>query len=670
MATKLVTPNLRLHSIRQITESVNESANTSYYLFVGNHTDDLSNTDLDLAENTTYHSVYNNMIMGKRFSSSDVVELVRNIPYTSNTIYAMYDHTDKLLYDKQFFVVVDEGSYKHIYKCLDNNRNNYSTVQPDFSHISGANTEIYRTSDGYVWKYMYSYSSAQALKFETSEYSPVVPNTTVTQSATPGRIDVIQVETTGRKYDTYIVGTLSNFDLAIGGNSQIYQISNTTAKNSNGFYTDCLMYISAGTGAGGYKSVIDYYSNTTGKYVVLDSEFTIKPTNASEYQIYPAVKIKGGQDVTINAVARALVNALASNGVYRVEMLNSGAGYTYYAEASVLANAAVGVQAESSLKVILSPINGHGSDPGRELYSNAVQFSLKLSNTESNTILTSGQFSQIGILKDPTFSGVSVQFANVEGTFLNGETVYKIEPQYLLSANTTLNSNQISVSLDQYLNNIKVNDMLYLHYTNENFHQLSNVASVNSTVLQLTTNTVATANTVKVYKANESSNGVVEVSNSTYVNFDTYLGTVSSNNLLVGWRSGAKAISNTIYINGEPKGFATFISMPHAVGDVNTGIFLANEPIYQTTINNSNAIVHSITTGTEGTRLFYTNQKEKFYVGAGTLKGQTSGASFNIESLKQSEIKFGSGEVLFIENVNPVTRTANTTETFQIIFEF
>ena len=96
--------------------------------------DDLNDTMID---------IYRNMIQGKVIASDQVVLAIRNIPYLSNTIYDMYDDQDIELSKKNFYTVVNEESYYHLYKCLDNNMNSPSTAQPTFSHIIGSNNTLY-----------------------------------------------------------------------------------------------------------------------------------------------------------------------------------------------------------------------------------------------------------------------------------------------------------------------------------------------------------------------------------------------------------------------------------------------------------------------------------------------------------------------------------------------
>ena len=122
-------------------------------------------------------------------------------------------------------------------------------------------------------------------------------------------------------------------------------------------------------------------------------------------------------------------------------------------------------------------------------------------------------------------------------------------------------------------------------------------------------------------------------------------------------------------MNSEIKGFNTFIGMHSLVGNVASGTFTQNEVIFQGNINTANAIVHSVVTEDSGQRLYFTNQVEPFSI-TSSLQGETSLAIFDPETYDYPDIKYGTGDILFLENISPVTRTANTNETFQIIFEF
>lgn len=427
--TDCVTPLYKLHTARQIKEAITEVANTSYYVFQGGHVP-YANTTPDLIylnDEDTQILPYKNMIQGKRVADDDVALVVRKIIYQTNTMYTMFDDKNKLLLDKDFYVSVTSGAYNHVFKCLDNNNNALSTVEPSFATASASDNYEYRESDGYVWKYLYSFSSTENLKFSTDAFIPVYSNTTVVAAAKRGVIDVIKIDEAGRGYDNYLTGTFAPTDIKVNGDPLLYAIGNNMASATNGHYTSCLLYLSTGTGSGQYRDITAYESNGLGRFIRISSAFNTSPVNGTQYEITPAVSIIGtGQ--TSNAVARALVNALAANSIHRIEMLESGENYIY-SSAQVLTSNVIDVQVSADIRPIQSPKEGHGYDPAKELGATRLCFSVKFSNSESNTILTSSKFQQVGLLKDPLFSNVILTFANTTGSFISGEAFYKVNPK-------------------------------------------------------------------------------------------------------------------------------------------------------------------------------------------------------------------------------------------------
>ena len=459
--TKLLTFNYKSHLINQLLESVTESANTAYYAFVADH--DSSSNSLIAPSNDTREiliDVYRNMIFGKRVANTDVSLVVRNVPYETNKAFAMYDDNDKNLETKDFYCMVDEGALFHVYKCLDNNLGSNSTVAPSLTYASNTSNYIFRTSDGYVWKYMYSVTNSVKSKFATETYFPVIRNTDVETNSKKGVIDVIKIETTGKGYDNYLTGTFSSTDLRVSGNPLVYKISNSNISYTQNFYNGCSIYLSEGNGAGQYRTISSYISNANGNFITLSSEFdsAFLPTNGTKYEIYPSINVVGSGSQTSNAIARALVNSIASNSIYRIEMLTRGENYDF-----AVANVVISAEASNtsrfeaaSVRPIYSPTGGHGSDNPSELYASAIEFSVAFSNTESNTILTTNKYQQVGIMKDPQFANVNIEVKNVNGTFTIGETIVKIDP-LRINANVLIsNTSSILTSESSVLSNATI----------------------------------------------------------------------------------------------------------------------------------------------------------------------------------------------------------------------
>jgi len=420
MANKLVTTEFKLHQIRQFVESITEPANTIYYAFAGKPTQYLLGDNTIDAPNTDIESlttrVYDEMVLAKKVTSNDVKALVQRHNWTTGTVYNMYDSLDKNLKDKAFFVLSKEGGTYYVFKCLYNKEGANSTSQPIFS-ATAADDSYYETADGYVWKYMYQIDETTFNKFATIDYIPVIPDANVSANAINGEIDVIKIVSGGRDYNNYLSGTFTASDVRFNGVSTQYRITSSNAASNTNFYEGCILKITSGDGIGQYRKITQY-SQVNGYYVaIIDEPFTTTPTT-SDFEISPEITITGDGRQTVNAEARALINSTASNSVYKIEILNKGKEY-FLASANVYANPiakTTNTINAANLRVIYSPKGGHGYDAESELFATRMGISVKFSNNENGEISTDNDFRTIGLLKDPKFKDVKLQYDTLVGS--------------------------------------------------------------------------------------------------------------------------------------------------------------------------------------------------------------------------------------------------------------
>lgn len=280
-------------------------ANNSYYVFAGNHLDYEGNTvpepsdsQQDLIANT-----YANMIFGKRVTTSDVKYMIRRENWESNTVYTMYEHDNEDLYSNNFYVVVDEGSFYHVFKCLYNNNGEPSTVQPDFAHstqetdLFDANDGYYKTSDGYQWKYMYTIEQTTFDRFATASYIPVVANTEVVNAATDGSIDVIKVVSGGSRYDNNFESAFGSGDLRVSSNAAVLASYSSDVLYSLGQNRSI-------ANSSGSVAVVASQANVTGTATTFTTDFQIndyvKVANSTAYEIKKIVSITNNTLMTIS----------------------------------------------------------------------------------------------------------------------------------------------------------------------------------------------------------------------------------------------------------------------------------------------------------------------------------------------------------------------------------
>lgn len=192
----IVTDQFRILNASNFIDSVTGD-NDSYYVFLGldnpsqdkfGRTTNWDNNVPSPTDNFEYSSHYRDTsLFGKKITSSNIRKLIRKVTWTSNTSYEMYRHDYSIqnptpnsnssrLYDSNYYVI---NSDYRVYICIDNGssgtnlKGGKSQDEPTFTDLepSAAGT----SGDGYVWKYLFSVSPSDIIKFDSTEYV-VVPN--------------------------------------------------------------------------------------------------------------------------------------------------------------------------------------------------------------------------------------------------------------------------------------------------------------------------------------------------------------------------------------------------------------------------------------------------------------------------------------------------------------
>ena len=205
-----VTDQFRIFNAGNFVDSVLDT-NNSYYVFLG-----LSNptspspgfgrtsTWNDAAgppnpiDNFSYESQYGSTsLFGKRVVGDNIRRVVRKVEWTKNTYYDMYrqdyDVNNKApnsgtgrLYDANYFIV---NSDYNVYICIENgssgvsgtttSKGNQSEDEPTFTDLEPSSAGT--SNDGYIWKFLFTISPSDIVKFDSTEYI-VVPNNWATST--------------------------------------------------------------------------------------------------------------------------------------------------------------------------------------------------------------------------------------------------------------------------------------------------------------------------------------------------------------------------------------------------------------------------------------------------------------------------------------------------------
>lgn len=337
MTTSTAFVDLRINNAEQLKESVSElTANTKMYLAFGK-TDSWANESSPQIANSstaTVYEIWDNMIGGKRILGGDISHAIPRINWVANTIYTAYDHMNTNLYDgnTEFYVMTSNYS---VYKCISNNRSSISTVEP----TSQSFDTVSSTSDGYKWKYMYTLSDAEQLKFMTDNYISVK--------------------------------TLSEDD-----GSQQWQVQSLSTDGS----IEHIEVVNSGSN----------YTNTSNIII----------------------NIQGDGN---NAKATVTLNT-STNTVSSITITDTGSGYTH-ATATITGGGGSG----AIVRPIISPPNGHGSDPLYELGGKNLILNIRLRYDEEGILPVTNDYRQVSIVKDPlnfATSNVSSVTAFLQATTL------------------------------------------------------------------------------------------------------------------------------------------------------------------------------------------------------------------------------------------------------------
>lgn len=249
----IATSKFRVHNAEQFVEQFSEAANTTIFMYIGGvvpFADDFTPpTPLNDTANIEFIP-WRDAIGAKRVQAADVVHVIERYNWTSGTVYDMYSDIDANILDNDFYVMTDDYN---VYKCLYNDDGGASTDKP-----TGTSTSAFTTSDGYVWKYMYTISTSDALKFLTSDYMPVRTNGTVQAAAVNGALDIVVVTSGGSAYATEPSVTIDGDGTGATANSTISggSVTAVTITNAGSGYTYATVSFSGGGGNGAAARVI------------------------------------------------------------------------------------------------------------------------------------------------------------------------------------------------------------------------------------------------------------------------------------------------------------------------------------------------------------------------------------------------------------------------------
>ena len=357
----IITEKFRTHNARQFIEDFSESGQSNYVFIGRSHawTDDTSPPAPANSESEEIQA-YEDMIALKKVSSTDISHGLVRYDWTSGTKYDEYrdnyssTNTTNVtgvsnFFDGRGYVITDEFK---VYKCLKTGMSGGSTVASTIkpTSVDTANPQV--TSDGYMWKFMYSVVASDVIKFVTNDFIPV--------------------KTLGAKSAVAGSGTNGGFgSTATDDGSAQWDVENAAVDGA------IYHYIVTAAGSG--------YSNGSTTTFTLD------------------VNVEGDGS---GAVATLSFSSGALSSVAFKDTSSYGTGYKR-ASFPTLNSSISGLSAGSGATIhpVISPINGHGANPIEELGGNYAIVNSRLEFGEgSGDFPTDNDFRRIGLIKNPVQS--------------------------------------------------------------------------------------------------------------------------------------------------------------------------------------------------------------------------------------------------------------------------
>ena len=219
----IITKDTRLLNAKAFVESVSESENTVYYVFLGKPT----TWPVEYAppqaidDYATQRDIWDNMEALKLVRTSDVIHAIPRYDWKAGNVYVAFN--DRVpsanLFDSKYVVM---NSEYNVYKCLGNGRGNVTTTEPTGTgaSLTGRHPGIIvnngSTQDGYVWKFMYNIPVGTWVKFGTTSFIPCLNVTSQIQQVASNCRGIYDFTVLNANVGSNALGTLTYYAKIVG----------------------------------------------------------------------------------------------------------------------------------------------------------------------------------------------------------------------------------------------------------------------------------------------------------------------------------------------------------------------------------------------------------------------------------------------------------------------
>lgn len=500
---EVLTTKLKNDTLRLFQEDILEN---EFYIAVSSISIDTL-TSID-AVNSQYskNQFKENILFGKRCESSDIKFMIKYYPWQKDTVYTQYD--DKVnLENSNFYSVVgptnnDSGDYR-VYKCLSNNNGAASTTPPNYNPTT--DRQIYRTPDGYVWKFMYYITEQQFEAYNAIGFVPLIE---------PFDINPANTSITGSEVsDIFVENYIDNAGYASvdngiiagpPGNDSTLLLRNDFLSEINNYYSGMTIYITISGSTESKAYVIDTYTwdaaADRGRLKVIGDPRGDGVIINSSFKIVPTVTIQG------DGTGAVAIPRVVEGRITNIEVIETGTGYNNISATVVdptfdfSPDDPTSIDVRAVLRPVLSPFGGHNYNLIDELHCRHVLLYSYITETDNNQIGATNSYSSVGLIKNPTFTP-DPETANTDSPIIFDNRIQLVTDDY---GKVTVNSLVKQVDVN---NNVTFqgrvhqivagsNTIFLCSYMGPNVNQANNDISLDPTLaLQNQTGQTITINT-------------------------------------------------------------------------------------------------------------------------------------------------------------------------------
>lgn len=356
------------------------------------------------------------IIFGNKIDNNNARYMFYENPWTPSTVYDAYDDT-KDIEDMNNVVTVKSGEDDYlVFKCIENNNNSTSTTSPQsvVADLSNTGYQSIETSDKYIWQYMFTVVASEANVYKTSNSLPLPTSygdLNVIANAKEGISQIVVEATPTNHFNQFVFDTgINNSKVSVSTQSDLGQgrksvrlsaQNNSVLSNTSDHYKHMYLRASIGDNAGKLYSVLNSESNSGTSEIIVQVKTTdILPVNC---ELVPKVVITSPEAGGIRALGYGVIDRFGT--LTRVAYETKGTKYKF-ATARVLNPEGLTDASPTTLRVVVSPTGGHGSNPINEMAMSRLAIVTNFSGEDTTTPDTN-YYTQVGLLKNPKFSKLS-----------------------------------------------------------------------------------------------------------------------------------------------------------------------------------------------------------------------------------------------------------------------